>query len=122
MIILLSDGFSSPLSSGLDTDLTTNNVIVHTLGMGYGADSSLLHDIAFYHQGEYHWIQIPGGYNRMAWILNIIREKINGINTPVQTTPSATIAAGGTVTQNLQVDSAMGSMSISFFKSVEASV
>ncbi|MFZ5912434.1 MAG: choice-of-anchor Q domain-containing protein [Chloroflexota bacterium] len=50
-------------------------------------------------------------------MVNAIYEKIYGVNTPVQTTPSATIAAGGTVTQNLPVDSAMGSMTISFFTS-----
>jgi hypothetical protein len=114
VFVLLSDGYSDPPNAETDQNLTNNGIIVHTLGIGNSVDSDLLRTIAANHHGKYQWIQAG---DRIQWALNSIREAIYGISTVVQATPFQTIAAGGTVTKNLQVDSAMGSMTVSFFPS-----
>lgn len=118
VIVLISDGQATLDNyDAISSALTNNNIFVHTLGIGY-SDLGLLKRIASDHFGTFQWDPTPNRH-RMYYALNAIRESIYGVNTPVQTTPSATIAAGGTVTQNLQVDSAMGSMTVSFFTSAD---
>ncbi len=114
VVILMSDGYGVGYDAALSSDLRRYNVIVHTLGIGNSVDSVLLNAIASDNFGYYQWINST---DKIQWTLNSIREKIYGVNTVVQATPSATITAGATVNESMLVDSAMGSMTVSFFKS-----
>lgn len=115
VIVLISDGGenASPYYASIASQFPGTNIIVHALGIGNGVGSSLLQEIASTNYGEYQWIQ---NEEKMQWALNSIREKVFGVNTVVQATPSAAIVAGGTVNGSILADSAMGSMTVSFFK------
>lgn len=114
VIILLSDGYGRDYNEPLISYLKNAGITVHALGVGDSVGQNLLKQIASNHHREYQWIHTT---DRIQWALNSIREKIYGGNTPVKSTPSKAVAAGTIMDEGTLVDSAMGAMTISFFKS-----
>ncbi|MFZ5912436.1 MAG: choice-of-anchor X domain-containing protein [Chloroflexota bacterium] len=118
VIVLISDGQDTLDNyDAISSALTNNNIFVHTLGIGYG-DLTLLKRIASDHFGEFQWVPTANRH-KMSYALNAIRESIYGNNTMVASTPSQPIAAGDTINDGILVDSAMGSMTVSFFTSAD---
>jgi len=116
VIILFSDGGenASPLYASISPEITNANIIVYTVSIGGDITGhNLMKRIASEHGGDYQWVNPP---KKIYSALNSIRDKIYGNNTVVQATPSQAIAAGEAVVENMLVDSAMGSMTLSFFK------
>jgi CSLREA domain-containing protein len=125
VMILISDGDDGwtdyggrPYSSTIADSIRRAGITVHTLGIGSSLKEAWMKKIADDLGGVYQKLESPtlSSLDTMLFGFNTVYEKTHSSNTVVKSTSNA-IAEGATLDDSILVDSAMGSMTISFFKS-----
>jgi hypothetical protein len=110
-MVLLSDGFenSPPFVEDVLPSIIADSIVVHTVGLGSGADQDLLNSIADQTGGIYRFASATA----LRDIYNAISARVYGET--VARTISGTVPSGETVEETIPVDSTIGSVTFSLF-------
>jgi uncharacterized protein YegL len=111
LMVLLSDGYENrpPYVEDVLPSIVADSIVVHTVGLGSGADQDLLNSIADQTGGIYRFASATA----LIDIYNAISAKVYGET--VARTISGTVPSGETVEETVPVDSSVGSVTFSLF-------